>query len=144
MLAPWTVAAVGFSLAFPLLYVLERSRVLVPVALAALVLDVVLSLALRELWGLEGLALALGLTTLAVLGALLLALSRRALLAAVASLVRVAVSVGGLAVLSFGAFALVASDALAAVGGLALYVALLALVRPRGLREAWGYMRELH
>lgn len=144
VLAPWTVAAVGFSLAFPLLYVLERSRVLVPVALAALVLDVALSLALRELWGLEGLALALGLTTLAVLGALLLALSRRALLAAVASLVRVAVSVGGLAALSFGAFALVASDALAAVGGLALYVALLALVRPRGLREAWGYMRELH
>jgi hypothetical protein len=118
--------------------------VLVPVALVALVLDVVLSLALRELWGLEGLALALGLTTLAVLGALLLALSRRALLAAVASLVRVAVSVGGLAALSFGAFALVASDALAAVGGLVLYVALLAVVRPRGLREAWGYMRELH
>jgi hypothetical protein len=25
-----------------------------------------------------------------------------------------------------------------------LYIALLALVRPRGLREAWGYMRELH
>ena len=42
VLAPWTVAAVGFSLAFPLLYVLERSRVLVPVAFAALVLDVVL------------------------------------------------------------------------------------------------------
>ena len=138
VLAPWTIAAVGFSLAFPLLYVLERSRVLVPVALTALVLDVVLSLALRELWGLEGLALALGLTTLAVLGALLLALSRRALLAAVASLVRVAVSVGGLAVLSFGAFALVTSDALAAVGGLALYVALLALVRPRGPTRGVG------
>ena len=43
-----------------------------------------------------------------------------------------------------GAFALVASDAVAAAGGLALYVALLVLVRPRGLREAWGYMRELH
>ena len=66
------------------------------------------------------------------------------MLAAIVSLVRVAVSVGGLAVLSFGAFALVASDALAAAGGLALYVVLLALVRPRGLREAWGYMRELH
>jgi hypothetical protein len=36
------------------------------------------------------------------------------------------------------------SSALAAVGGLVLYVALLAVVRPRGLREAWGYMRELH
>jgi hypothetical protein len=144
VLAPWTVGAVGFSLAFPLLYVLERSRVLVPVAIVALVVDVPVSLGLRELWGLEGLALALGLTTLGVLAALLLALSRHALLSAVASLFRVAVSVGGLAVLSFGAFALVTSDALAAAGGLALYIVLLALVRPRGLREAWGYMRELH
>jgi peptidoglycan biosynthesis protein MviN/MurJ (putative lipid II flippase) len=143
-LAPWTIGAVGFSLAFPLLYVLERSRVLVPVALVALVADVPLSLALRELWGLEGLAVALGLTTLGVLGALLLALSRRALVAAVVSLLRVAVSVGALAVASFGALALVADDALAAGGGLAAYAVLLALVRPRGLREAWGYMRELH
>jgi hypothetical protein len=144
VLAPWTIAAVGFSLAFPLLYVLERSRVLVPVALGALILDVPISLGLRELWGLEGLALALGLTTLGVLGALLLALSRRALLAAVASLVRVAVSVGALAVLSFGVLSLVADDVLAAGGGLAVYAVLLALVRPRGLREAWWYMRELH
>ena len=144
VLAPWTIAAVGFSLALPLLYVLERSRVLVPVALGALVADVPLSLGLRELWGLEGLALALGLTTLGVLAALLLALSRRALLAAVASLVRVAVSVGALALLSFGALALVADDALAASVGLAVYAVLLALVRPSGLRQAWGYMRELH
>jgi hypothetical protein len=99
---------------------------------------------LRELWGLEGLALALGLTTLGVLGALLFALSRRALVAAVVSLVRVALSVGALAVLSFGALAILTSDALAAAGGLVVYVVLLALVRPRGLREAWGYMRELH
>jgi hypothetical protein len=66
------------------------------------------------------------------------------LLAAVASLVRVAVSVGALAVLSVGVLSLVANDVLAATGGLAVYAVLLALVRPRGLREAWGYMRELH
>jgi hypothetical protein len=56
----------------------------------------------------------------------------------------VAVSVGALALLSFGALALVADDALAASVGLAVYAVLLALVRPSGLRQAWGYMRELH
>lgn len=143
-LAPWTVGAVGFSLAFPLLYVVERSRVLFPVALGALVVQVVLVLALRALWGLEGLALALGLSTLGVLAALLLALSRRALLDAALSLARIAAVVAVLAALSFGIFALVSSDATAAAGGLCAYAALLLVVRPRGLREAWGYVRELH
>ena len=143
-LAPWTVAAVGFSLAFPLLYVFERSRVLVPVAVGALVLHVPLSLLLREVWGLEGLALALGFTTLAVLAALLLALSRHALVAAARSLVRVAAWVVGLAALTFGVLTLVAGDAVAASAGLLAYALLLGLLRPRGLREAWAYVRELH
>lgn len=143
-LSPWTVAAVGFSLAFPLLYVFERSRVLVPIAVGAVIVHVPLSLALREVLGLEGLALALGLTTLGVLAALLLALSPHALVAAATSLARVAVWVVGLAALTFGALALVASDSVAASAGLAAYAALLALARPRGLREAWGYVRELH
>jgi hypothetical protein len=143
-LAPWTVGAVGFSLAFPLLYVFERSRVLVPVAIGALAVHVPLSLALRELWGLEGLAIALGVSTLGVLAALLLALSRHALLAAAWSLARVAAWVVGLAAVTFGAFALVLSDAVAATAGLGVYALLLAALRPRGLREAWGYVRELH
>ena len=138
------VGAVGFSLAFPLLYVLERSRVLVPVALGALAVHIPLSLLLRSIWGLEGLALALGISTLAVLAALLFALSPRALLDAAGSLARVAAWVGAIAALSFGVFALVASDAVAAAGGLGAYALLLALFRPRGLREAWGYVRELH
>ena len=144
LMAPWTLGAVGFSLSFPLLYVLERSRVLIPVAVGALLVHVPVTLALRELWGLEGIALALGISTLGVLGALLLALSRRALLDAVTSLARVAGVVGTAAAVSFGLFALAASDFVAAVGGLVAYAALLALVRPRGLREAWGYLRELH
>ena len=144
LMAPWTLGAVGFSLSFPLLYVLERSRVLIPVAVGALLVHVPVTLALRELWGLEGIALALGISTLGVLGALLLALSRRALLDAVTSLARVAGVVGTAAAVSFGLFALATSDFVAAVGGLVAYAALLALVRPRGLREAWGYLRELH
>ena len=57
---------------------------------------------------------------------------------------RVSVWVWGLAALSFGAFAIVSSDTLAALGGLAAYAVLLTILRPRGLREAWGYVRELN
>ena len=144
VLAPWSLAAVGFSLAFPLLYVLERSRVLVPTAIGAVLLHIPLSLVLRGVWGLEGLAAALGMSTLGVLAALLLALSRHALVSAATSLARVGFVVGGIAAISFGGLALVADDALAAAAGLAVYTAALVAVRPRGLREAWGYVRELH
>ena len=144
LMAPWTIAAVGFSLAFPLLYVLERSRVLIPVAVGSVLVHVPLTLVLRELWGLEGIVLALGISTLGVLAALLLALSRRALLDAAGSLVRIAAVVGGIGALAFGSFGLLTSDVPAAVGGLAVYSVLLALVRPRGLRDAWRYLRELH
>jgi peptidoglycan biosynthesis protein MviN/MurJ (putative lipid II flippase) len=143
-LAPWMLAAVGFSLAFPLLYVVERSRVLVPTAIGAVVVHIPISLILRELWGLEGLALALGASTLGVLAALLLALSPHALVSAATSLARVGLVVGAVAAISFGALALVADDELAAAAGLAVYTAALLAVRPRGLREAWGYVRELH
>jgi O-antigen/teichoic acid export membrane protein len=144
VLAPWTLASVGFSLAFPLLYVVERHRVLVPIALGAIVVHVPIAIGLRELWGIEGLALALGITVLGVLAALLLALSPHALADAVRALARVAVSVALIVGVSFGLAALVLSDATAALAGLAAYAALLALVRPRGLREAWAYLRELH
>ena len=144
LLAPWTVAAVGFSLAFPLLYVLERSRVLVPVAIGAVLVHIPISLLLREVWGLEGLALALGVTTLGVLAVLLFALSPHTLTDAATSLARVSIWVGGIAALSFGFFALIGNDVVAAVGGLAAYTALLALLRPRGLRESWAYLRAFH
>jgi hypothetical protein len=138
------LAAVGFSLAFPLLYVVERPRVLVPIAIGAVLLHIPVSLLLRELWGLEGLAGALGVSTFAVLAALLVALSRRALVSAAISLARVGLVVGAVAAFSFGGVALVSDDVVAAVGGLAIYTAALVALRPRGLQEAWGYLRELH
>ena len=144
VLAPWMLAAVGFSLAFPLLYVVERSRVLVPTAIGAVLFHIPLSLVLRGLWGLEGLAAALAVSTLGVLAALLLALSPHALVSAAASLARVGVVVGVVAAISFGGLSLVADDAIAAVAGLAVYTAALVVLRPRGLREAWGYVSELH
>jgi peptidoglycan biosynthesis protein MviN/MurJ (putative lipid II flippase) len=144
VLAPWMVAAVGFSLSFPLLYVLERSRVLVPVAVGAVAVQIPLSLALRRLWGLEGLALALGLSTLTVLAMMLLALSPQALERATAALARIALTVAALVAASFGVAALVLSDAAAAAAGLCGYALLLVVVRPRGLREAWAYVHGLH
>jgi hypothetical protein len=144
VLAPWTVAAVGFSLSFPLIYVLERGRVLVPIALAAPLVHLPLSLVLRAAWDEKGLALALGISTFGVLGALLVALSPRALALAAVGLGRVAAVVGGLAALAFGGCSLVLSDAPAAVSGLVVYVILLGLLRPRGLRESWSYVRALH
>jgi peptidoglycan biosynthesis protein MviN/MurJ (putative lipid II flippase) len=144
VLAPWMVAAVGFSLSFPLLYVVERSRVLVPVAIGAVAVHIPLALALRRLWGLEGLALALGLSTLGVLAVLLLALSPQALERASAALARIALAVAALVAASFGVAALVLSDAAAAAAGLGGYALLLAVVRPRGLREAWAYVHGLH
>ena len=116
---------------------------LIPVAVGAVLVQIPVALALRELWGLEGLALAMGVTTLGVLAVLLLALSPRALGEAASSLLRVSVWVWGLAALSFGVFAIISSDTLAALGGLLVYSVLLTLLRPRGLREAWGYVREL-
>jgi hypothetical protein len=144
VLAPWTVAAVGFSLSFPLIYVLERGRVLVPIALAAPLMHLPVSLALRAAWDEKGLALALGISTFGVLGALLVALSPRALGLAAVGLGRVAAVVGGIAAIAFGGCSLVVSDAPAAVSGLVVYVILLGLLRPRGLRESWSYMRALH
>ena len=141
--APWTVAAVAFSLAFPLLYVLERSRVLVPLALGALVVHLPVSLALRELWGAVGLALALALTTFALLAALLAALSRPALAIAAGGVGRVALVAAAAAALAFAVAWLMPIGAVAALAGLLLYGALLAGVRPRGLGEAWAYVRAL-
>ena len=104
-----------------------------------------ISLLLRELWGLEGLALALGVTTLGVLAVLLYALSPRAL-AGRGGVARAASRPGSARSprSSFGLFALVAATPSPPRGGLVAYAALLALLRPRGLREAWGYVRELH
>jgi hypothetical protein len=118
--------------------------VLVPIALAAPLVHLPLSLVLRAAWDEKGLALALGISTFGVLGALLVALSPRALALAAVGLGRVAAVVGGLAALAFGGCSLVLSDAPAAVSGLVVYVILLGLLRPRGLRESWSYVRALH
>ena len=142
-LAPWMVVMVAYTLTFPLLFVLERSRGLAAIALAGLALSVPILLAGRELAGLAGIAAAMAVSTALVLAALLVAVSGGALRRTATELAQLALRVGALAALSFGLASLLGGFVGAAVG-LAAYAALLAALRPRGLREAWAYVRALH
>ena len=53
-------------------------------------------------------------------------------------------TLSALAAAAFGVSALVLTGLPAAVLGLALYAGALVLARPRGLRDAWAYVRVLH
>ena len=142
--APWMLAAVAFTVTFPLVFVLERSRFLVLVALGALAVHVPLTLGLRDAFGLTGIVLALAVTTFGVLVALAAGVSRRMLALSAIGILRLALAVGFLATASFGVLGLVIGGIPAAMAGLVLYAVLLLAVRPRGLREAWAYVRTLH
>jgi hypothetical protein len=138
------VVTVAFTVVFPLLFVVEKPSVLLPLAPVALALHVPVSLAFRAWLHLDGLALALGVSTGFVLVVLLLAVSRRMLELAAVGLGRVALGLAALATVTFG-LASVATSGVAAAGiGFAVYATFLAVVRPRGLRDAWAYVRVLH
>jgi hypothetical protein len=143
-LAPWMVFSVALTLTFPLLFVVDRRRVVVPLALGLPIVQIGAGLALRDLMGIRGIALALALTTLVGLAAVMAAISPRMLTAAAAGLARLSVLQAGAAAITFGALSLVLGGVPAAAAGLAAYAAVLALLRPRGLRDAWSYVRALH
>jgi hypothetical protein len=143
-LSPWVVAAVAFAATFPLLFVLEKPRVLVPLAVGVVAVDIPLSLGLRAVLDLDGLVLALGLSTLLAIVALMAAVSLRMLVLTAVGLVRTALLVAGLAFAAFGVAELVVGGFPAALAGFVLYVVGLAALRPRGLVEAWRYVRVLH
>jgi peptidoglycan biosynthesis protein MviN/MurJ (putative lipid II flippase) len=140
---PWMLASVALTVAFPLLFVADRPAVLVPLAVVLPLVQVPLAWGLSDALGLEGLALALGLTTFAALAVLMGGLSRRTLALTIAGLGRLAVVVTALAALSFGVLALLVGGVPAAAAGLVLYAGLLALALPLGLRDAWAYVRAL-
>jgi hypothetical protein len=143
-LSPWIFAAVVFSVTFPLLFVLEKPRVLVPLAALILAIDIPLSLGMRSLLELRGLVLSLAIATFLVNVALMAAVSLRMLSLTVVGLLRTALLIAALTVVSFGAADLVLNGAAAAVAGLAIYVLVLVVLRPRGLLDAWRYVRALH
>jgi hypothetical protein len=140
-LSPWMIASIGVAVTFPLVFVAGRTRRLPWIAGGALALQVPLAWLGVTLLDLDGLAIALACSTLAVLIALLAELG--ALAPASRGIVAAAALVGGLSVTSFVPPALVLGAVAAALTGLVLYVALIALVRPRRLTLSWHYLRAL-
>jgi hypothetical protein len=142
-LAPWMVASIGISTTFPLLFVTGRARMLPWLAAAALVVHVPIVWAGKAAFGLAGIAGALAVTNALVLAGLLLMLSGGSLARVAEGLAIATAWSGGLAAAVFGVVGLALPPIPAAALGLAVYVALLALLRPRGLVRAWSYVRAL-
>jgi len=139
--APWTVAAVGVSVTFPLVFVGGRTRALPVIGAAVLLAHMLLAWVASSLLELEGLALALAVSTFLVLAGLLRLLGS---LAATARGMGVAAAVvAALTVAAFLPSSLLLGSIAAAAAGLAIYAALVAVLRPPGLAAAWTYLRDL-
>jgi peptidoglycan biosynthesis protein MviN/MurJ (putative lipid II flippase) len=143
-LAPWMVAHAAFSITYPLLFVMHRTRLLIPLALAALAVDIPISIAGRAWAGLTGVAVALGISTLLLVLGLMAALAPRTLVRSTVGLARLAVIVGAATALAFGGASLLLGAVPAAFLGLVVYTLILLAVRQLGLAEAWHYVRALH
>jgi hypothetical protein len=143
-LAPWMVASVVLSITFPLVLVVERRTILPLVAAVAVVVHALVSLGLRSALGVEGLALALGISTVAVLAVLLAAVVRGQFVRLAISLALPTLTVALLTAVTFGIPAAVLPNVVAAVVGFVLYALALLTIRPRPLRDAWAYVRALH
>jgi hypothetical protein len=144
-LAPWMVVSAAFSILFPLLHVLGRRRVLLPVALLGVAVDIPVTIGLRAAADLAGLAVALFIATAVVVAVLLAAISTEALVVVGVGLLRLAAIVGTATTASFGLPALGLPAPAAAAVGLILYaVVLTTTLRPLGLQKAWAYVRTLH
>src|SRR5919197_2550405 len=143
-LSPWMVGNAAFSITYPLLFVMHRTRMLIPVAVMGVLLDIPISIVGRTLWGLTGVTVALGLSTLLLVLGLMASLAPRMLALTFVGLGRLSVLVGAATALAFGGASLILSAVPAAAAGLALYALLLIAMRELGLAQAWHYVRALH
>jgi hypothetical protein len=143
-LSPWMVANAAFSITYPLLFVMHRTRLLIPLALAGVAVDIPISIAGRELWGLTGVTVALGIATLLLVLGLMASLAPRMLALTVVGLGRLSLLVAAATTLAFGGASLVLSAIPAAAAGLGLYALILVGMRQLGLADAWHYVRALH
>ena len=142
-LSPWMVANAAFLITYPLVFVMNRTRLLIPLALAGIAVDIPISIVCRSLWGLTGVTVALGVSTLIVVLGLMAALSPRMLVLTVVGLGRLSILIGAATALAFGGASLLLSAVPAAAAGLALYALLLLAMRQLGLAQAWHYVRAL-
>jgi hypothetical protein len=141
VMSPWMLAAVGVAVTFPLCFVVGRTRALPWVAVGVLVFQVPLAWAGERLLHLDGLAVSLAIATFIVLAVLLGEL--RVLGTALRGLLVAGAIVGAISVLAFAVPAFGLGAIPSAAVGIALYVGILALVRPSGLRQSWRYLRAL-
>ncbi len=139
--AAWMLAAVGVNVTFPLAFVTDRLRALPWIGVAALLAQLLLAWIGVELFELKGLAFSLALSTLLVLAALLVQLG--ATRQGLRGIGLAAAVVAAFTAVAFVPPHLVAGGMASALVGLALYVALVLAIRPRGLRESWAYLRAL-
>jgi hypothetical protein len=143
-LALWMLAWVAFAVTFPLVFVAERRKTLIPLGIVGFLLCIPLGLGLRALWGLPGLAIALGASTFVIAAGLMAAISPTTLAIAALGLARLALAVGVSAVLAFGGLSLLLAPLPAAVLGVVVYAVLMYALRSLGLSAAWTYVRGLH
>jgi hypothetical protein len=141
-LAPWAFVTVAISVTFPLVFVVGRTARLPLLAVGAVALHVPLAVLGQVTLGLDGLALALALTTAALLAGALALLGATSV--AARGLLVAALVVAAFAVAAFAgpAVALGTTVAAAAIGA-ALYAVLLGALRPAPLVAAWHYLRAL-
>ena len=143
LLGPWMAVSIGVTITFPMLFVAGRERRLPLLAVAVLALHVLVAWVAVEAFELDGAALALTISTLVVLAALLSLLSRRVLAESGRRLCAGAALIGLLALVAFAAPAVLLPDAVAAIVGTALFAGTLFALRGFGLQQAWGYLRTL-
>lgn len=143
-LSPWMVAWIGFVVTYPLVFVAARRQYLVPVAVTGFAVMIPLGLLFRAAWGLDGIALAVGLSTLVIALGLMWAVGTRTLAIAVLGLARVALALGAASALAFGALTLAVSPVPAALLGMVVYGLIVVSLRSLGLSDAWTYVRGLH
>jgi hypothetical protein len=143
-LALWMLAWVCFAVTFPLVFVAEKRWTLVPLALLGFVICIPIGLGFRSLWGLEGLAVALGLAASVIAAGPIATISWRTLRIAVAGLARLVLVVGGATALAFGGLSLFLAPIPAALLGVVVYALIVYALRSFGLAEAWTYVRGLH
>jgi hypothetical protein len=140
-LSVWIVGSVAVTVTYPLVFVRGRASYLPAVAATALGAQVLLAWAGRAAFGLAGIVAALAVSTALVLAALLVALGALGLV--LRGLLTAALACGVVAAVAFAAPRIVLGPVPAAVAGIALYAAALAVWRPAGLRQAWAYLHSL-
>jgi hypothetical protein len=136
------VVSVAVSVSFPLVFVGGRVERLPVAALATIAALLPMAAAGQAIAGLTGLAIALAAAT-GIAGLLVLS-NLHAVRPTVEGLASPVATVASLALLSFVPVGVLLDDSfLSASVGVLVFGLVVALVRPRGLRDAWHYLRTL-